>query len=82
MSFTAAHIRVGVRFYLTGRLQVDSYGTSGTGRYFSNYPVRIVNIKTDGRPYPILLGDDWTDKLGWVSRDMLLREINIKVELM
>ena len=81
MSFTAAHIRIGVQFYLTGRLQVDSYGTSGTGRYFSHYKVRIVNIKNDGRPYPILLGDNYSNMLGWVSRDMLLSETEIQVEV-
>ena len=69
-------IKVGVEFYLTGRLQVASDGSKGTGKYFQNYPVRIV--RTNGyNPYPILLGDDYSDQLGWVNEDMLTSDIYI-----
>ena len=48
----------------TGTLQVSSDGTAGEGRYFSNYPVHIVR-RIPGAKYPILLGDKYSEQLGW-----------------
>ena len=78
MSLTIGQIRVGCRFYLTGRLQVAADGSQGTGRYFENYEVRIVRILNNGAPYPILLGDKWVNNLGWVSREMLTEQVEIE----
>lgn len=49
----------------TGRLQGSSDGTARPGRYFSNYPVHIVKINP-GAKHPFLLGDQYSDRLGWV----------------
>jgi hypothetical protein len=52
----------------TGTLQRSADGTSGTGRSFTDYPVRIVSINQ--RPswsYPVLLGDAHSDELGWAA---------------
>ncbi|CAL5970760.1 Conserved_hypothetical protein [Hexamita inflata] len=59
-------IAEGSTFCFTGRLQVASDGSAGTGMYFSNYQVRIVRIRT-GYAYPILMGDAWSDTLGWTN---------------
>ena len=80
MPLTIAQIRIGVRFYLTGRLQVASDGSRGTGRAFNHYAVRIVRILNNGAPYPILLGDNYSNQLGWVSHNMLTQQINIHAE--
>ncbi|CAL6032029.1 Hypothetical_protein [Hexamita inflata] len=63
-------IEPGSTFCLTGRLQVFSDGSGGTGMYFSNYQVRIVRIRS-GQAYPILLGDNWSDNLGWASENTI-----------
>jgi len=70
---TATQITVGVKLTLSGVLHTSSYG-EGTGRRFNNYPVRIVKI-ISGRPYPILLGDDYSNQLGWVSSDELIGRV-------
>jgi hypothetical protein len=55
-----------------GTLQVSADGRSGTGRSMSNYPVRIVAInQRPSWPCPILLGDDWSDQLGWAAPESL-----------
>ena len=54
----------------TGTLQVSSDGTAGTGRSFTNYPVHIVRRK-QGAKYPILLGDKYSEKLGWCTMSNL-----------
>jgi len=69
MPITVAQIRVGVKLTLTGVLHTSSYG-EGTGKKFTNYPVHISKI-IPGRPYPVLLGDDHSEQLGWVSNDEL-----------
>ena len=79
MVISVAQIVVGTRLTLSGVLHCSSYG-EGTGRRFSNYPVRIVKI-VSGRPYPVLLGDDYSNQLGWVSYDELTRESIIIVHL-
>lgn len=70
MPLIAAQIVVGMRFRLTGVLHVASDGSRGTGRRFTDYPVHIVRI-ISGRKYPILLGDNYSEQLGWVSADEL-----------
>ena len=53
-------------YYYTGKLQASSDGTAGTGRYLSNHPVYIVR-QIPGAKYPILLGDDYSNQLGWCN---------------
>ena len=45
-------------YLFTGTLQGSSDGT------FSNYPVHIVR-RIPGAKYPILLGDKYSEQLGW-----------------
>lgn len=71
MPLSITQIVVNTEFYLTGVLQVASDGSRGTGRKFTNYKVRIVRILNNGAPYPILLGDGYSNQLGWVSADDL-----------
>ena len=78
MPLLYSQVTVGARIKLTGRLQVASDGSRGTGRYFENYEVRIVRILNNGAPYPVLLGDNYSDCLGWVSYEMLTQEIDIE----
>ena len=54
------------RYYFTGTLQASSDGTAGTGRNLSNHPVYIVKQRP-GAKYPILLGDDYSNQLGWCN---------------
>ena len=77
MPLSFSMIEVGLQFYLTGRLHKNSYGGGRQNKYWNNYPVRIVRIiDDDDRDFPILLGDDYSDQLGWVSCDELTMEIN------
>jgi hypothetical protein len=56
----------GAPYLFTGRLQGSADGSAKPGRSFTKYPVRIVLINQ--RPswrYPIRLGDNASDRLGW-----------------
>ena len=64
-------IRVGFYFLLNGRLYKDSYGGGLLNKKWNNYKVHIVKILDEDRACPILLGDDYSDQLGWVSADEL-----------
>ena len=66
------HARVGLNCKCTGRLYASSYG-DGPGAYLNNDDVYISRVITDdpSRPYPILLGNQWTNQLGWVSASCL-----------
>ena len=79
MPLTVTQIRVGISFYLTGRLNVAADGSRGRGKSFSNYKVRIVRILDRDVPYPILLGDNFSDQLGWVSAAELRGEVTVGV---
>ena len=57
-------------YRFTGTIQVSSNGTAGTGRSFTNYPVHIVR-QIPGAKYPILLGDKYSEKLGWCTMSNL-----------
>jgi hypothetical protein len=58
--------------FFTGTLQVSADGRSGTGRSFSNYQVNIVTInQRPSWPYPVLLGDAYSNQLGWVAPESL-----------
>ena len=59
-------------YLFTGRLQGSSDGTARPGRSFSNYPVHIVR-QIPGAKYPILLGDKYSEQLGWCSESNLSR---------
>ena len=69
MSIT--EINVNTDLYFTGVLQVASDGSRGTGRRFNNHKVHITKILSYGAKYPILLGDENSSQLGWVSPDDL-----------
>lgn len=59
--------RPGLHCRCTGRLYASSYG-DGPGAYLNNDEVYISRVIEDSsRPYPILLGNQWTDQLGWVT---------------
>ncbi len=76
MPIAYADIRVGFRFLLNGRLHKNSYGGGLQNKVWNNYEVRIVGIINDpNRECPILLGDDWSDELGWVSPEELTGEV-------
>ena len=57
-------------YLFTGTLQASSDGTAGTGRTFKNYPVHIVR-QIPGAKYPILLGDNYSECLGWCKMSNL-----------
>ena len=50
---------------LTGYVYADADG-HGRGRYFSNYTVHIVRWIDGNHSHPILLGDAYSEQLGWV----------------
>lgn len=79
MPITVSQITVNRYLTLSGVLQVASDGSRGTGRRFTNYRVHIVKILDRNVPYPILLGDDHTDSLGWVSYDDLTGVTKVRV---
>ena len=51
---------------LTGYVYESSLEPCRRGRFFENYPVRVIR-RLYGRDHPILVGDKWSDQLGWVS---------------
>ena len=57
--------------YFTGVLQVASDGSRGTGKRLTNHKVQIIRILDRNVPYPVLLGDSFTNSLGWASYDDL-----------
>ena len=62
MDFTIYKEMDNYRF--TGRLQGSADGTATPGKILTNYPVHIVR-RIPGAKYPILLGDKYSNKLGW-----------------
>ena len=65
MDFTIYKEMDDYHYYLfTGTLQGSSDGTARPGRSFTDYPVHIVREKP-GANYPILLGDKYSEQLGW-----------------
>lgn len=70
-----SQVRVGARLLLNGRLHKTSFGDGLQKKEWHDYEVRIVRIiDDDERKCPILLGDDYSDQLGWVSWDELTKE--------
>ncbi len=65
-------VKIGTCFLLSGRLHKNSYGGGRQEKEWKNYPVRIVRI-IKGRECPILLGDEYSDELGWVTLDELTK---------
>ena len=63
-------IQRGVHCRCTGRLHASSYGER-PGKTLNNDPVYISRV-VEGRPCPILLGNQWTDQLGWVPESSLI----------
>ena len=57
-------------YKFTGTLNVSADGKKGTGMSFVERPVYIVR-EENSYEYPILIGDKYTDKLGWVKRSDL-----------
>ena len=57
--------KVGQTVYFTGTLHSNSNGGE-EGRNFTNYPCYIVDIRSNAK-YPVRLGDENSDELGWVS---------------
>ena len=57
---------VGTRVIFTGTLWKSADGTAGPGASFSNYECYISRIVSDKNPFPVLLGDEYTNQLGWV----------------
>jgi hypothetical protein len=56
----------------TGVLNKSADGRSGTGRSFTNYRVKVVRIhQKPSSQYPILLGDAYSQQLGWVDANAL-----------
>lgn len=55
---------------LNGTLHKSSDGTAGTGRYLSNHHVYVSDYRP-GSKYPILLGDRYSNQLGWVRPEDL-----------
>jgi hypothetical protein len=59
--------------FYTGTLQKSADGSAGTGKSFTHYLVRIVNIhEKPSNPYPVLLGDGYSDKLGYANPSSLV----------
>ena len=71
-AYSNRNVKKGTRFFLSGRLHKNSYGGGRQEKEWKNYPVRIVRI-IEGRECPILLGDEYTDELGWVTLDELTK---------
>ena len=80
MPISFEQVKVGVRLLLNGRLHKDSYGKGLQSKVWKNYEVHIVRIINENennyeeRKCPILLGDDNSEQLGWVSWDELTTE--------
>jgi hypothetical protein len=59
----------------TGVLNVSADGSCGTGQSFTNYRVTIVRFyQRPSSRYPILLGDNYSQQLGWVDASTLTPE--------
>ena len=58
----------GLNCICDGRLYASSFG-DGPGAFLNDAPVYISRVIEDDpkRPYPILVGNKWTNQLGWVS---------------
>lgn len=54
-----------------GTLYKSSYG-EGKGKRLNNYKAYIVRI-IPGRTYPILLGDNYSNQLGWVKTNDIVK---------
>lgn len=82
MPTSFVQVSINVDLFLNGVLQVSSEGLRSTGRVFKNHKVRIVTILANGAKYPILLGDKYTNKLGWTNFDDLtgVTTVNITSE--
>ena len=68
--------QVGQTVYFTGTLHSNSNGGK-EGKSFINYPCYIVDIRSNAK-YPVLLGDNYTDELGWVSVSSITYRQNIQ----
>jgi hypothetical protein len=66
----------GSHWIFTGRAKTDSYG-SAEGRYLENHQVYIVKVFKDGRPYPIRMGDNYTNKLGEICYIIKFKLFNL-----
>jgi hypothetical protein len=56
----------------TGTLNISADGRIGTGRSFTNYPVTVTRIhERPSSPFPVLLGDAYSQQLGWVDAGTL-----------
>ncbi len=62
-------LRVGDEVILNGTLHTQARGGK-IGKTFSNYHCYISDIRP-GCTYKYLLGDDYTDELGWVDGSSL-----------
>ena len=58
---------VGDKVILNGTLHSKCTEDGRVGKTLYNHYCRIENIKSFQYPYPILLSDNYTDQLGWVS---------------
>ena len=58
-------ISQGMEVILNGTVYTDSYGSKPVRTYF-NYRCRVSRVTTKGS-HPILLGDAFSNQLGWVS---------------
>jgi hypothetical protein len=71
-SVTSIKLYQALGYLYTGTLQVSADGSRGTGWTMEKYPVRIVLIwPRANSPYPVLLGDNNSDQLGWASPNSL-----------
>ena len=68
MAIPKCEVIVGREYCFSGVLHTQADGYGRTGRRFDNYRVHVVMILDRDVPYPILLGDEYSDQLGWVSR--------------
>ena len=71
MPFSFMQVTVNMELFLSGVTQFSSDGSCGARRRLKNRRVRIVKILRNGAKYPILLGDQHNNKLGWVNFDDL-----------
>ena len=58
-------ISQGMEVILNGTVYTDSYG-SKPNRTYCNYRCRVSRVATKGS-HPILLGDTFSNQLGWVA---------------
>ena len=79
MPTSLTQVFINVDLFFNGFLQTSSEGLCSTGRRFKNHRVRIVTILANGAKYPILLGDQHTNKLGWTNFDDLTGVTTVNV---